>query len=191
MKLNDGLLLFHGSYTPVENIDLKLCDPGKDFGQGFYLTSDLNQAQNFIRSVLDRARAKGMIPLAQNFGYISSYRFRSPQETLKVHEFETADREWLWFIANNRRRKLASVIDKQVKDIGESDIVVGKVANDQTNPVLAIYLNGFFGDIQSERAVNEAIRQLIPDKLVDQYCFLTEKAIKCLEFQEARRYVVK
>ena len=132
-----------------------------------------------------------MIPLAQNFGYISSYRFRSPQEMLKVHEFETADRGWLWFIANNRRRKLASVIDKQVKDIGESDIVIGKVANDQTNPVLAIYLNGFFGDIQSERAVNEAIRQLIPDKLVDQYCFLTEKAIKCLEFQEARKYVVK
>ena len=49
MKLNDGLLLFHGSYTPVENIDLKLCDPGKDFGQGFYLTSDLNQAQNIYQ----------------------------------------------------------------------------------------------------------------------------------------------
>ena len=191
MKLRDGMLLFHASYTPVEHIDLKMCAPGKDFGKGFYLTSDINQARNFIKSVVDRARTKGIISIDQDFGYISSYRFRNHQEKLKIHEFETADREWLWFIANNRRRKLASAINKQVEDIAVSDVVIGKVANDQTNPVLAVYLNGFFGDIQSEMAVNEAIRQLIPDHLVDQYCFLTEKAIGCLEFQEARKYVVK
>ncbi len=50
MKLKDGMLLFHGSYTPVEKIDLERCAKGKDFGRGFYLTSDLNQARNFIRS---------------------------------------------------------------------------------------------------------------------------------------------
>ena len=114
-----------------------------------------------------------------------------PQEELKIHEFETADREWLWFIANNRRKRLASAVNKLVEDIAAADVIIGKVANDQTNPVLAIYLNGFFGDIYSEKAVNETIRQLLPDHLVDQYCFLTEKAITCLEFQEARKYVVK
>ena len=50
MKLKDGMLLFHGSYTPVEKIDLERCVKGKDFGRGFYLTSDLNQTRNFIRS---------------------------------------------------------------------------------------------------------------------------------------------
>ena len=50
MKLKDGMLLYHGSYTPVENIDLNKCDEGKDFGKGFYVTADKNQARNFIRT---------------------------------------------------------------------------------------------------------------------------------------------
>ena len=37
--MKDGMLLFHGSYVPVENIDLSKCFSGKDFGRGFYLTS--------------------------------------------------------------------------------------------------------------------------------------------------------
>ena len=44
MKLKEGMLLFHGSYTKVESIDLNQCLKGKDFGKGFYLTSDPNQA---------------------------------------------------------------------------------------------------------------------------------------------------
>ena len=191
MKLKDGMLLYHGSYTPFEHIDLKLCVPGKDFGQGFYLTSDLNQAKNFIRSVVDRAQARGLIPVTQDYGFISSYRYRTPQKGLKVYEFLSADREWLWFIAGNRRRKLIPALHQQIEGIASSDIVIGKVANDQTNPVLAAYLNGLYGDIQTEEAVNEAIRRLIPDHLMDQYCFLTDRAVNCLEFQEARKQDVR
>lgn len=114
-----------------------------------------------------------------------------PPEDLTVHEFQTADKEWLWFIANNRRRRLASLLPQPSGRVSESDIVIGKVANDNTNPVITTYLNGLYGDIQSEEAVDEAIRHLIPDHLVDQFCFLTEKAINSLVFQEARKYVVK
>ncbi len=46
------------------------------------------------------------------------------------------------------------------------------------------------GDIKTEKAVNFAIEQLLPDHLSDQYCFLTEGAVSCLEFQEARKYVI-
>ena len=28
----------------------------------------------------------------------------------------------------------------------------------------------------------------MPNQLEDQYCFLTQKAVDCLEFQEARKY---
>ena len=39
------------------------------------------------------------------------------------------------------------------------------------------------------RIKNEiAIDQLMPEHLIDQYCFLTQRAIDCLEFQEARKY---
>ena len=50
MKLKDGMLLYHGSYAYVEEIDLAQCVEGKDFGKGFYLTSNPNQARSFIRS---------------------------------------------------------------------------------------------------------------------------------------------
>ena len=37
MKLVDGMMLYHGSYTPVQTIDLTKCAAGKDFGRGFIL----------------------------------------------------------------------------------------------------------------------------------------------------------
>ena len=69
-------------------------------------------------------------------------------------------------------------------------VIIGKIANDTTNPVITAYLNGLYGDIKTEKAVNFAIEQLLPDHLSDQYCFLTEDAVGCLEFQEARKYVI-
>ena len=45
MKLKDGMLLYHGSYTSVENIDLNQCMNGKDFGKGFYATAIPSHAE--------------------------------------------------------------------------------------------------------------------------------------------------
>ena len=187
--MKDGMLLFHGSYTAVEQIDLSMCMEGKDFGSGFYLTSSVTQAKGFIRTSVLKAQRMGYAASDQKFGYVSSFRYRA--DGLKIFEFNDTDQEWLWFIANNRRRRLASLLPQQSGRVSESDIVIGKVANDNTNPVITTYLNGLYGDIQSEEAVDEAIRRLIPDHLVDQFCFLTEKAINSLVFQEARKYVVK
>ena len=36
MILKDGMLLYHGSYAPIDKIDLSMCASGKDFGKGFY-----------------------------------------------------------------------------------------------------------------------------------------------------------
>lgn len=190
MKLKDGMLLFHGSYTPVEKIDLERCAKGKDFGRGFYLTSDLNQARNFIRSSIIKAQNAEQISLEQNYGYVSSFRFHY-SEDVDVHEFIDADKEWLWFISQNRRKKLAGELVPLIdNNIFNAEIVIGKIANDTTNPVITAYLNGLYGDVKSEKAVNIAIEQLLPDHLVDQFCFITKKAIGCLEYQEVRKYVI-
>ena len=74
--------------------------------------------------------------------------------------------------------------------IFDAEIIIGKIANDTTNPVITAYLNGLYGDIKTEKAVYFAIEQLLPDHLSDHYCFLTEGAVSCLEFQEARKYVI-
>ena len=190
MILKNGMLLFHGSYTPVEEISLDRCTRGKDFGKGFYLTSDLNQAQNFIKTSLKKAQRMGDAPMSQDYGFVSSYRVNI-DEGVKIHVFDKADKEWLWFISQNRRVHLAELLQGKIDpNISNSDIIVGKIANDTTNPVITAYLNGLYGDILSDEAIDFAIKQLMPEHLVDQYCFLTDRAIKCLEFQEARKYAV-
>ena len=190
MRLKDGMILFHGSYAAVENIDLSKCMHGKDFGRGFYLTANPSQARNFIRSSLIKAQNYGLIPINQDYGYVSSFRYHHSQ-SIQIHEFSDADKDWLWFISINRRHKLASVLKPHIDEsILKSDIIIGKIANDTTNPVITTYLNGLYGDVQSDRAVSIAIDQLMPNHLDSQYCFLSDKAICCLESLEVRKYVI-
>ena len=183
------MILYHGSNVAIDEIDLSKSRPGKDFGKGFYLTSDLLQARSFVKSSVLKAKRHGAVAMDQEHGFISSFRFHLVDDGLKIHTFQEADREWLWFIAQNRRSKYAAALGSRFQTISDSDIIIGKVANDQTNPVITTYLNGLYGDIFSEEAIGDAIKRLMPEHLVDQYCFLTDKAIQCLKFQEARKYV--
>lgn len=189
MKMKDGMLLFHGSYSAVEKIDLSMSMEGKDFGSGFYLTSSVTQAKGFIRTSVLKAQRMGNAASDQNYGYVSSFRY--VEDGLKIFEFKDTDREWLWFIAQNRRPYLADMLtDKVNPDAFRADVVIGKVANDKTNPTITAYLNGLYEDILSDRAVRFAIEELLPNQLEDQFCFRTEQAVACLDFQEARKYVI-
>ena len=42
--------LYHGSNITIDQIDLSIGRKGKDFGQGFYLSPDLKQAQRMAQS---------------------------------------------------------------------------------------------------------------------------------------------
>lgn len=189
MKLVDGMLLYHGSYTPVETIDLAKCAAGKDFGRGFYVTADKVQAKNFIKTALLKAKRLKQIPDNQNFGYVTCYRYNAPKETIPVFEFKDADQEWLWFISLNRRNRIAqALVPLLSKDIFEGEIIIGKIANDTTNPVITAYLNELYGEITDEEAARMAISLLLPHRLKDQYCFLSQRAVSCLEVIEVKKY---
>ena len=43
------MILYHGSNITIEQIDLSKSKPNKDFGQGFYLSEDENQANEMAR----------------------------------------------------------------------------------------------------------------------------------------------
>ena len=43
--------LYHGSNIVIDNINLAMCRPYKDFGQGFYLTDIEEQAQKMAARV--------------------------------------------------------------------------------------------------------------------------------------------
>ena len=53
--------------------------------------------------------------------------------------------------------------------------------NANSIPTIMAYLNSLYGDVTSEVAVNFAISRLLPDRLESQYCFLSNRAISCLE----------
>ena len=189
--LQDGMLLYHGSYAEVEHVDLSLCSDGKDFGKGFYMTSSLPQARDFIPTSLLKAKSFGRIPENQNYGYVSVFRFHA-EASAPVYEFSESATQWLWFISQNRRKKLAAALSPHIDaQICKAKIITGKVANDKTNPVITAYLNGLYGDITSERAIRFAIEELMPEHLNDQICFLSKSAVTCLEFIGAEKYVVK
>lgn len=87
---------------------------------------------------------------------------------MKILKFDYANEEWLKYISKNRTSR---IFDEKL------DIVIGAVANDDTMPILNLYLNGIYDE-------KEALRRLLPQKLKDQYAFKTEKALEKLKFLE-------
>ena len=104
-------------------------------------------------------------------------------DSLLTYEFADADREWLHCVVGHRKR---NSFREQHKWDGY-DIIAGKIANDNTNLVITIYMDGLYGKIGSDRADMIAIQFLEPDNLKDQICFRTEKALRTLKFMKSER----
>ena len=182
--LQDGMLLYHGSYTEVSAVDLSKCKPGKDFGQGFYLTASYEQARNFISLSIKKQINEGNISENETIGCISVFEIHLT-EHMKIHYFESADEEWLHFVAANRRKSLFQSVRQNYFSY---DIIGGKIANDQTARTLQLYIAGGYGIPGSEEADRIAIMTLLPNRLEDQFCFRTEKAVQALHFIRSEKH---
>ena len=77
------------------------------------------------------------------------------------------------------------------REMAKYDIIAGKIADDATNATLTAYLAGAFGTAGDKEADDFCIRQLLPNKLKDQYCFKTEAAIECLKFVKGEKIWLK
>lgn len=157
------MILYHGSNIEVKNPQIIKSRRLLDFGIGFYLTSDYEQAKKWAVRTAGR-RAEG-IPA------ISVYNVDDEVfKYLSILNFARADKEWLRYIAVYRT-------DKSARD--SYDIVIGPVANDQAIRTVNDFLKGRFTE-------DMAIQLLLPQNLKDQYAFKTEKAISILEFVEVK-----
>lgn len=186
IELMDGMLLYHGSYTSVSDIDLSRCLRGLDFGNGFYLTSSYEQAHDYVRLSVKKAVRIGNLPAAFQVadGQVSVYRFHYDPNLL-FHSFQTANAEWLHFVAANRNKAL---FPELLRKFQSTDIIAGKIANDQTAKTLQKYLHDGYGKPGTPNADADCIEDLMPNRLQDQFCFRTEDAIKCLEFIRSEAY---
>lgn len=187
LELVNEMTLYHGSYCEVQIPQLEKCARRKDFGRGFYLTSSKEQAISFLNTSIVKASANGSIEKEQDFGYISTFKVIIKRD-LNTHIFQNADADWLHCIASHRKKNSFCEIENEMS---KYDVIIGKIADDATNTTLTAYIGGAFGKMGSEEADDFCIRQLLPNKLKDQYCFKTEAALECLCFVEGEKIWLK
>ncbi len=187
ITLQHEMLLYHGSYTSIQNIDLNRCIGGLDFGIGFYLTSSFEQAYNYVPLSIKKSIRMNNVPsdFKVEDGQISIYKFHYDPNLLAYY-FQETNVEWLHFVATNRKKDLFPQLLKKYSAI---DIIGGKIADDQTARTIQQYIEGLdFGKPGTSEADEMALKRLLPNRLKDQFCFRTQDAINHLEFIRSERY---
>lgn len=165
MILTDGIELYHASYKIVEKIDLSLCAAGKDFGKGFYVTTDYNQACRFIRTAIGKALKNHVDNVEPKTGYVSVFEYKTDKaENINYFEFKSSDEDWLHCVVAHRK---SGILKNEIEKWQKYDVITGKIANDSTNQVLTAYINGFYGEVGSYETDETAIKFLLPNNLSD------------------------
>ena len=163
------MILYHGSNTSIEKIDLSLSKPYKDFGRGFYTTPLKNQAKEMAKRTV---AIYGGNPIVSSFeiddAFLSFQNLNIKKIGIK------ATKEWALFIRNNRDRFFKDIADVLCNQDNKYDIVFGPVANDTLVNLIRQY-NEELIDLES------LIRKMEYRKLSLQYSFHTEKAIELLK----------
>ncbi|MBD5132374.1 MAG: DUF3990 domain-containing protein [Clostridiales bacterium] len=155
--------LYHGSNVAIEEIDLSRSKRGKDFGQGFYLNANPDQAMEMaVRTTRF---------LNEGTPTLSCFEF-DEDETIKnglnIKVFPDYSEEWAEFVVMNRKNN---------SDIPAHpyDIVIGPIADDTVGVQIRRFILGYM----SAAALVEELR-FKGDHAV-QYFFGTPKAINLLK----------
>lgn len=162
----DDHILYHGAIMSVPEPLAHIGRSDLDFGPGFYVTNDRNQAIKWANTKAGRKR--GLIPI------LNTYRF--DQDTFlsegnyKMKIFPEYNVEWLDFIAFSRKGQ---------RPWKEFDWIEGGIANDGVISTVDAYIDG---RMTPEMAMGE----LVKEDLRHQVCILNQGIInKYLTFTEA------
>ncbi|MBP5789485.1 MAG: DUF3990 domain-containing protein [Neisseriaceae bacterium] len=130
------MIVYHGSTIEVVSPDNQHSFRHLDFGQGFYVTEVLIQAERWAKRKADLIR--------QNYAIINEYEMIDNWQNFNVKIFNDDNtEEWLDFVANCRNGN----------DLYKNfDLISGKVADDKVYRVVNMYLKGIF---DKERALKE------------------------------------
>lgn len=155
--------LYHGSNVCIKNIDLSLSKKGKDFGSGFYLNANEQQAMEMaIRTTRRLNEGKPTLNT-----YLFDDSVLTEKELLSVKIFEDYSIEWAKFILQNRNNLSNTPIHPY-------DIVIGPIANDTVGLQMRRFTQGYI-------SIERMIEELRFKKPAIQYFFGTEKAISYLK----------
>lgn len=155
-------ILYHGTVSEIQQIDVRLGRERKDFGKGFYMAVSKSQAIGMMhkkyREVVRRSKGKQdgaysekLYEIMLNGDYISR---------LNIKVFHTADLEWLDFVLMCREKGGMP---------HNYDMVIGPTADDDTAFCLKAYWDGLYGKVGSEAAKRILLNNLETENLGIQY----------------------
>ncbi|MDR3328172.1 MAG: DUF3990 domain-containing protein [Prevotellaceae bacterium] len=159
------MIVYHGSYTKINKIDLSKCENRRDFGKGFYVTNIRKQAEEWAEKIATRHHSKAIVT---EFTFFES---AFTEWHYKVLRFDGYNNEWLDFVVLNRNPE-SSVPTHNY------DIVEGPVADDKIQRRLSDYLDG---KISREKFLDELWHKKEPSH---QICFCTARALLMLKNNE-------
>ena len=152
------MILYHGSNTKIEKIDLSKCRPYKDFGKGFYLTEIREQAEKMASRTAHIYEGE---PIVTEFEFDESALTK-----LSVKQFDGPNEEWALFVLANRSKE-------HEQPTHSYDIVIGPVADDDIAQLFRNFNDGYIN-------LTMLVEGLKYKKVSSQYFFHTEAAIKYL-----------
>ena len=156
--------LYHGSNMAFRDVDLSVCRPNKDFGQGFYLAPDRIAAERMAKRTVRRFGGKA---------YLMTYEFdEAALVDVPVKRFPQPSEEWAMFVMANRRPHVTATDHNRDNRYG---MVVGLVANDD----LALLFRQFTLGLVT---VEMLVREMHFKQLTIQYSFHTPLAVLALKF---------
>ena len=147
------MTVYHGSTEIIKNPDVLHSYRPLDFGKGFYVTSNKEQAKVW-------AKRKGVI-LESKKSIVNIFEMNENFSFLQCKNFGEDLSEWIDFVCHCRDGG---------RDYEKYDLISGKVANDKVFRVVDMYHNGLW---DKERAIKEI--KAYPD--YGQIAFITQKAI--------------
>ena len=155
--------LYHGSNVAIEEIDLSRSKRGKDFGQGFYLNANPDQAMEMATRTT-RFLNEGT-PTLSCFEFDEDEAIKNE---LNIKVFPDYSEEWAEFVVMNRKNN---------SDVPAHpyDIVIGPIADDTVGVQIRRFIMGYL----SASALVEELK-FKGDHAV-QYFFGTSKAVNLLK----------
>ena len=127
------ITLYHGSNVDIQEIDLCRSKRGKDFGCGFYLNANKQQAFDMALRTT-RMLMKGE-PIINT--YLFDDTILQSNTDLNIKVFDDYSPEWAEFVLMNRNNNTDTPTHPY-------DIVIGPIADDTVGVQIRRFVNGYF-----------------------------------------------
>jgi hypothetical protein len=165
------MILYHGGLEEIKKPNIETGRSNVDFGKGFYLTDIREQAIRWIN--------RRKMQMKRGIGFLNIYEHTNIS-SLNTKEFDGYNEEWLDFVIANRTNNSPEII-------GDYDIVVGNVADDEVVVAIDTYIEQLNKGRTSEYSKPALLAELKFSRPNSQYAFRTEKSLSAIKYLSAEK----